>query len=38
MDSVEDILGFKLYNNEFRNRVIKFCGWTDYQRLSPQIG
>lgn len=32
-ESVEDVIGFKLYNTEQRISIMKFCGWAEHQRL-----
>jgi hypothetical protein len=38
LEKSEDVLGFKVYSGEERQKVIKFCGWTDFSRVPIVSG
>jgi hypothetical protein len=38
LEKLEDVLGFKVYSGEERQKVIKFCGWTDFSRVPIVSG
>lgn len=36
IDQFEELVGFRLYNGDLRQKILKFCGWADHFKVLPR--
>jgi len=36
IDQFEEVVSFRIYNGDLRQKIMKFCGWTDHFKVLPR--